>query len=138
MGGGGGCVFQKHFFIGGFGENTINNLKASGANSGSQLELNHGGFWIGYILPIGGKSNIFLSGQIGFGSSSQLKNAGISYYSNYTVVKPCAEFEYVFTNYFKIGTGLSWSFFNGADLPYWNDNSLSGFNFMLSFKFGWF
>ena len=138
MGGGGGLIINHRYFIGGFGENSISNVKANGIYSGSHLEIGHGGFWLGYIQKIGKRSNLFMSGQLGFGKSYQLKNEDKSYYTDYTIIKPCVEYEYVFTNYFKVGAGASYSYFNGAGLPSWSNNSLTGFNFILSFKFGWF
>ncbi len=138
VGGGGGCLFRNRYFIGGFGENLVNNLTNSGSFPVSHLELSHGGFWLGYVHKIERSGNLFLSVQLGFGRSYQLKNAALSYFSDYQVIKPMLEYEYVLTHYFKIGTGFTWMFYMNSNIPAWTNNDLSGPALMLTFKFGWF
>lgn len=49
MGGGGAGLINKRFFVGGFGQRTINPASVQANNQQYNLHFTTGGFWVGYL-----------------------------------------------------------------------------------------
>ena len=161
MGGGGAVILNDKFFFGGFGSGTTNLVNAKDYYTGTpevnryedfRVEMDYGGFWLGYIF--GGKNpihpiihlqtgwgNVHLSEDVidnndfpfGYsGSSTTIYSSGIF------VLNPVVEMEMNITKFLRLGIGANYRLVYGLDLNGYANNDFAGPGGFLSFKFGWF
>lgn len=143
MMGGGGAVLLNDFHFGGYGLGLTNAIPDYvNGNNNDRLSLGHGGFWLGYALFGEKPIHINISTMIGWGEF------GIMQYDEYYpflrdkifALVPIIEVELNLTNYFRIGTGVTYNLITGVDeqLHGYTSGDISSPGGFLSFKFGWF
>jgi hypothetical protein len=143
MGGGCGIIVGNAFF-GGYGIGKTNEIPYKNDND-NNLGFGHGGFWFGYTFFPKRAIHLALSSQIGWGAVSKKKKLPEGNQENIvsyaiTVITPIVEAEYNISRYFKIGTGVTWSYVSGkriSNTPY-TSSDFSNPSLFLSFNFGWF
>jgi len=161
MGGGGAVILNNKFFFGGFGTGTTNLVDAKEYLIGTpeenryenfRVEMNYGGFWLGYI--IGGSKPIhpIIHLQTGWGRASLSEDvrdnddfpfrysssSTTRYSSSIFVLNPVVEVEMNITRFFRLGVGANYRLVYGLDLNGYANNDFAGPGGFLSFKFGWF
>ncbi len=159
-GGGGAVLFNKRFYIGGYGIGmmSMNELdfkihSIHGTISYPHLLFGHGGFWLGYIHNPENVVHFSLSTKIGFGGISYTNDLWDQWYDESDwgydrvfVFTPQAEVEINLLKWFKINAGLGYRLVSGIDNefkdsegnPAISNNDMSSIQGSLSFIFGWF
>ncbi len=105
-----------------------------------KLHLMYGGFEFEYIFSPLNVFHISLYALLGAGNVFYLnifeenQNMGKTFF----VAEPAINFEVNVTNYFHLAAGVSYRYTNGANYQAISDPNVSGFNGMLTFKFGKF
>ena len=143
MMGGGGAVLLNDFFFGGYGLGLTNSIPDYvNDNTGYNLSLGHGGFWLGYTLFGNRPIHLSVSSLIGWGEFGITRDN--EYYpfirDNIFTLSPTIEVEVNLTKYFRIGAGASYNLYAMVDesLHNYRSSDLSSPGGFLSFKFGWF
>ena len=142
MMGGGGGVLINDFFFGGYGLGLTNQIKAdaSPTDPDDNLQLGHGGFWMGYSLFGTAPIHLSISALAGFGELSfQIPDTYQTRLNDQIfVLTPIVEVEANITQYLRIGAGATYSLYTGVQLPGYSASNFSTPGAFLSFKFGWF
>ena len=143
MMGGGAAIIINDFFFGGYGMGKTTELTYKDEPT-YNMTYGHGGFWLGYTFKQNKAIHPVLHTTLGWGSiGKKSKNFDID--TDQTdidavfVVCPTFELEMNFSRFFKLGTGVNYSFVYGAgnNSPYtFEDFSNAGV--FVSLKFGWF
>lgn len=143
MMGGGGAVIINDFFFGGYGMGKTTELTYKDEPN-YNMTFGHGGFWLGYTFKPNKAIHPVLHTTLGWGSiGKKAKNFDIE--TDRTdidavfVVSPTFELEMNFSRFFKLGTGVNYTFVYGAgnNSPYTFDD-FSNAGVFVSLKFGWF
>lgn len=141
-GGGGAIIFDRSFFLGGYGLSSNQDITIKHDVGNSLLGIRHGGFWLGYnILP---KAIVHptTSVKIGWGNVSlhHHDNQDSEYFrQTIFVVEPEIGAEVNIAKFFKLGVNGSYRFVkNSTDIKQYDVNSLNGFALNIHLKFGWF
>jgi hypothetical protein len=145
-GGGGAVLFNRAFFIGGFGQGLSNdiyyNIPFEGRRERMKLEVGMGGIWAGYSVPATKVVHFIGQAKLGFGSaqlSPDDKNiiTGDNYaQENFVALCPQAGMEVNFAPWFRLSIEGGYRYFSGGDLPF--VDNLSGAYGALTLRFGWF
>ncbi|PLX04355.1 MAG: hypothetical protein C0595_03425 [Marinilabiliales bacterium] len=159
IGGRAAWVLNHHLAIGITGKGFFNNLKKTTEVGNYYLAGGYGGLFIEPIIAP--KSPVHVSFPVIFGVGGLAAKYGNVWDNNYyndnyydtdvfLVLEPGLEVEFNVVKFMRIAIGGSYRLTNGVLLEYKyydnNDlimkdvptNALDGFNFNLSFKFGWF
>ena len=141
--GGGGGVIIDNFFIGGYGVGSVENIRYNfNGNNDFQMDLAHGGLWLGYTPQSFQLFHPYVSTKIGWGFAD-FRESRIGFNRStgdgIFVLTPEAGFELNLTKFFRlVGTvGYRWV----TDVDQLEDYSNSDFRSLtgqLTFRFGWF
>jgi len=146
FGGYGGWFLNKKWMFGGGGYGMITQLDvpqaaAVGGRQDLHYDIGYGGFITEYILRSDQMLHLTAHLLIGGGGVSQdlegepdFENTGSSFF----VAEPGAGVELNITDFFRINGGLTYRLASGSDTRGISDGDLSGMNFFLNFKFGYF
>ena len=150
----GGFIINRRFLFGVAGYGLVTNVEFDGnvPDRTEQKKLNlHGGY--GGVLigaTIAHKELIHLSIPIVMGAGSMevvdkdffINNPADSEFtvenSVFFVLEPGLELEFNITKYFRLGAGATYRYISGLELENVVDDEVSGFNGMISFRFGRF
>ena len=147
MVGGGGAILVGDFWLGGYGLEMTNQVYVDMAgafpevyNVDDHLNVNHGGFWIGYSLFGDFPVHVAISSLIGWGQISVVNDRHVSGpLDGVFVVSPTLEVELNLTNFFRLGVGASYNLYTFVDnIPGYSASDFSNPGAFLSIKFGWF
>lgn len=140
VGGGGGIVIDN-FFLGGYGMGTVDFEKLIDDEL-TQVELGHGGFWLGGTFRPYKVLHIYGSARIGWGAVKiPVDEPGVRFedLDKVFVVTPELGLELNVTKWFRIGATAGYRWLQGAneDRGYKNSD-FDGAIAALTFRFGWF
>jgi len=138
--GGGGAVIIGDIFLGGYGmgstgQQWVNNVEPF------EIDLGHGGFWVGGTYPSHKLFHFYSSVRIGWGA------VGIKFYDNNTtiddnvfVLTPEAGIELNIFRWFRIAASANYRWVDGINptLTGVNRNYYNGFGANLTFRLGGF
>ena len=141
VGGGGGIVIDN-FFLGGYGLGSIDFEALIENDDIEQLEIGHGGFWLGYAYRPDKLIHLYSSARIGWGAVNvQLNdnNVRFSDLDKIFVVTPEIGVELNITGWFRLGATAGYRWVDGTNesLGYTDDDFSGGIG-TLHFRFGWF
>lgn len=141
VGGGGGIVIDN-FFLGGYGLGSIDFEALFDNDDIEQLEIGHGGFWLGYAYRPDKLIHLYSSARIGWGAVNvQLNdnNVRFSDLDKIFVVTPEIGVELNITGWFRLGATAGYRWVDGTNesLGYTDDDFSGGIG-TLHFRFGWF
>jgi opacity protein-like surface antigen len=141
VGGGGGIVIDN-FFLGGYGLGSIDFEALIENDDIEQLEIGHGGFWLGYAFRPDKLVHLYSSARIGWGAVNvQLNdnNVRFSDLDKIFVVTPEIGVELNITGWFRLGATAGYRWVDGTNesLGYTDDDFSGGIG-TLHFRFGWF
>jgi len=141
-GGGGAVLLNRQFFIGGYGLELENKVKTSELRgTGSQLQMEHGGLWIGYDCNSNRLIHPTVSLKTGWGTASLTDGNGRNEYARASIfaIEPEMGMEINIAKFFKIALTGSYRIIQSNDrLDGFNLKHLNGFALNTSLKFGWF
>lgn len=144
-GGGGALLINNAFYLGGYGMGMAEDLMVDFEGSEYNVDYNHGGLMMGFIVMPSRLVHLGLSSKIGWGDISfqQFDTNGTSFVGrpirdNVFILHPQAELEVNMTNWFKINASVGYQLANGVDNFYYSENDFNGATYGLSFLFGWF
>ncbi len=140
--GGGGAVVIDNFFIGGYGVGAIDFERLIEEDEIEEIELGHGGFWLGYTMSPHRVFHPYISGRIGWGGIG----IDVSDNSNFPqgtdnvfVMTPEVGLELNITRWFRVAGTVGYRFVNGVDESRGYDSEdFNGALANLTFRFGWF
>lgn len=133
-GGGGAVLFNKTYYVGGFGiKGSLNTFTP--ADEAIPFDINYSGFWLGYIYnkdmlvhPVG-------SLKLGWGNINVTNGSATD---NIFVVVPQIGAELNFTKWIKMELGISYQLVSGINLIEIEPSQFRNLHIGLDFKFGWF
>jgi len=147
MMGGGGAILVGDFWFGGYGLGLTNRIQVdvtrySEYRVGDNLNVSHGGFWMGYSLFGDRPIHVAISTLVGWGQVGVGQEYGYNIWQDgMFVVCPTLEVELNLTRFFRLGAGASYNLFtlvDPANIPGYSSSDFSSPGGFLSFKFGWF
>lgn len=133
-GGGGAALLNKTYYIGGFGMSGVMNAIAR-TDAPLSIDINYGGFWLGYIYSKDMLIHPTGSIKMGWGNAT-LKNSNLS--DNIFALMPQIGAEINVTKWVKVELGFSYQLINGINLIDIDASELRQPHIGLDFKFGWF
>ena len=141
VGGGGGIVIDN-FFIGGYGLGSIDFQALIDNDNIDELEIGHGGFWLGYAFRPDKLVHIYSSARVGWGALNIKFDDNSQNFSDLDkvfVFTPELGVELNITGWFRLGATAGYRFVQGANenLGYTDDDFSGGIG-TLHFRFGWF
>lgn len=137
IGGGGAMILNNGFYIGGFGLGTSDLVPVSSKYDNYNLQVEYGGFWLGYIEKLKKGYRISTSIKTGFGAA-KLKNdhLGQLYYDDLVVFTPEISLSKRINCYSSIELGVFYNIFTGISFQNYHNNDFSNIGVSLMFKFG--
>lgn len=141
VGGGGGIVIEN-FFIGGYGLGSVDFDALIENGEVDNMELGHGGFWLGFTVNPYKVVHLYSSARIGWGAVDIRFNDGISRYSDLDkvfVMTPELGIELNITRWFRASGAVGYRWVNGIEER--TDLESDAFNdavATLTLRFGWF
>ena len=145
-GGGGAVLFNRAFFIGGFGQGLSNDIfydvPIEGRSERMKLDVGMGGIWAGYSVPATKVVHLIGQAKLGFGSAQLSpddwrRNDNQTYADeSFVALCPQAGMEVNFAPWFRLSIEGGYRYFSGGDLPF--VDNLSGAYGALTLRFGWF
>ena len=141
VGGGGGIVIEN-FFIGGYGMGSVDFEELIETEEIEQIELGHGGFWLGYTLAPHSLVHLYTSARAGWGGVGiQVEDEPYADdIDNVFVFTPEVGLELNVAKWFRVAGTVGYRFVEGVneDLGYYKADDFDGAMVNLTFRFGWF
>jgi hypothetical protein len=140
-GGGGGLVLNQSFFIGGYGmglgDGVAATLDDTNSNTGSQIDLGHGGFWTGIVLFPKKVVNVGVDTKLGWGTA-KLRGGNTEATESVFVTTPQLTVGVNFTKWLRISASGGYRIVSGLDNSDFNQDDFNTPVGALTFHFGWF
>lgn len=135
---GGGLAFVAgDFFLGAYGLGMVEDNLFD--DDFENLQMGHGGFWVGYTTPQHKALHLFTSVKAGWGGVNIDFDDNFDYDDSFFAVTPEAGLEVNVFNWFRIGASVGYRFMNGLDAaPNFNEDSLETMTGTLTFRIGGF
>lgn len=152
VGGYGGALVNRRYFIGVAGYGISTNVEFDGMVANEEKPLNLYGGYGGLLLGamVGSKEVIHLSFPVVFGAG-QVEVSDRNFFPNspndaeftiessaFIVIEPGAQLEFNITQNFRLAAGVTYRYVTGTDLNNLSDEDLSGSAIVMSFKIGRF
>jgi len=140
--GGGGALVIDNFFLGGYGVGSIDFEELIDEDQIEEIELGHGGFWLGYTLAPHRVVHLYTSARLGWGAigidvtdNSDFPKGN----DNVFVATPELGLELNVTQWFRIAGTVGYRYVDGVseNRGYASDD-FNGLLGNLTFRFGWF
>ena len=135
---GGGLAFiAGDFFVGAYG---LGMVEEDWLDSDfEQLDMGHGGFWIGYVKPQHKAVHLFTSVKAGWGALDIELDDGFDYEDTFFAVTPEVGLEVNVFRWLRIGATVGYRWLNGLDeSPNFDRDRLEGATAGLTFRIGGF
>lgn len=140
-GGGGGLVIGNAF-LGGYGLGSVDLNNVIDGNDIKQIDLAHGGFWVGYTYQPYKLLHLFSSAKIGWGAVN-INTDNFDLFDDRNdeifVLTPELGLELNVFKWFRVAGTAGYRYVNGTNGGIiYKDEDFSGFVSTLSLRFGWF
>ncbi len=140
--GGGGAVVIGGAFLGGYGLSSFNLNEVIRNNTFDQIELAHGGFWVGYTYQPYKLVHLFSSAKIGWGAVNISTNNFDPFdqrSDQVFVMTPELGLELNVFKWFRVAGTVGYRWVNGTNGDgQYTDEDFSGAISTLTLRFGWF
>ncbi len=139
--GGGGAAIFDNFFLGGYGLGISDLDNKIWQGETYEVDMGHGGLWMGYISNRTDLVHWTTSLRIGWGSIEARDLEGIrgTVDDGIFVLTPMAGGEINITHWFRIGGSIGYRWTAGANQLFdYDDGDFSSIMGQLVLKFGWF
>ncbi len=141
VGGGGGIIIDD-VFIGGYGIGSVDDLQYNINNDDFQMDLAHGGLWIGYTPSTFKIFHPYVSTKIGWGFADFRENRiGVNFSNGdgVFVLTPSVGLELNFTKFFRVAATAGYRWVSDVDqIEGYGNKDFSSMTGQLIFRFGWF
>ncbi len=140
--GGGGGIVIGNAFLGCYGMGSVDLNELIDGNNIDQIELAHGGFWVGYTYQPYKLLHVFSTAKIGWGAVN-VKTDNFNLFEDRNddvfVLTPELGLELNIFKWFRLAGTAGYRWVNGTSAAtIYNDEDFSGFVSTVSFRFGWF
>ena len=141
--GGGGGIVIGGAFIGGYGLASVDLNDVIGGQDIEQIELGHGGFWLGYTYKPYKLLHLFSSAKIGWGAVD-IQTDNFDPFNNdindqIFVLIPELGLELNIFKWFRIAGGVGYRWVDGTNgKGQYDDETFSGAVANMTLRFGWF
>ncbi len=141
--GGGGGVVIGSAFLGGYGMGSIDLQSVLDGNDIEQIDLGHGGLWLGYTYKPHKIVHLFSSAKIGWGAVN-IKTDNFDPFDRLRtdrifVMTPELGLELNVFRWFRVAGAVGYRWVNGTNgKRKYTDEDFSGGVGTLTFRFGWF
>ncbi|HMO38645.1 MAG TPA: hypothetical protein PKC76_02775 [Saprospiraceae bacterium] len=140
--GGGGAVVIGGAFLGGYGLSSFNLNEVIRNNTFDQIELAHGGFWVGYTYQPYKLVHLFSSAKIGWGAVN-ISTDNFDPFNQRSdqvfVMTPELGLELNVFKWFRVAGTVGYRWVNGTNGDgQYTDEDFSGAISTLTLRFGWF
>lgn len=140
-GGGGALLFDRRFFLGGYGQGlngTLSLTPPADANlfggEPGRFDMSHGGFWLGGVILPHAAVHPIVSTRIGWGGAEwEGSTLGRDYIF---IVTPTVGIQANIASWMRVDLEVGYRFVDGLSLPGFTSTGLNGLNAGLTFKFG--
>mgnify|MGYP005847445833 FL=1 len=140
--GGGGAVVIGGAFLGGYGLSSFNLNEVIRNNTFDQIELAHGGFWVGYTYQPYKLVHLFSSAKVGWGAvniSTDSFDPFDQRSDQVFVMTPELGLEVNVFKWFRVAGTVGYRWVNGTNGDgQYTDEDFSGAISTLTLRFGWF
>lgn len=141
--GGGGALVIENIFLGGYGMGSIDFSSLIEDERIDQIELGHGGLWLGYTLAPHRLMHLYTSARIGWGAVGIDVTSGSNFprnTDNVFVLTPEIGLELNVAQWFRIAGTVGYRYVDGVNekLGYYQSDAFNGYLANLTFRFGWF
>jgi hypothetical protein len=137
IGGGGAAVFNNGLFVGGFGVGTSDMLTVKSSVINYKLQVEYGGFWLGYIRKLYKKYKISASMKAGFGEAKMIDDSQKQlYYDDIVVFSPEISISRKISGISAIELGAFYNAFTDINFQNYRNKDFSSLGVSLKFKFG--
>ncbi len=141
VGGGGGIVIENIFF-GGYGLGSVDFDRLFEEGDIENLEIAHGGFWLGYTLSPYSVLHLYSPARIGWGALNIDVNDNNIRYSDLDkvfVLTPELGVELNVTRWFRVSGAVGYRWVNGVNENFgYQSDDFDGTVATLTMRFGWF
>lgn len=139
----GGGIIIEQFFFGLYGSSTIKESPLKESNISNIISIDHGGFWVGYIMKSKSKLNLFSTVRLGAGQAilyNPSSNSTLdSIEDNITHIQPEIGIELNLFEFLRFNVSMSYSIYhNLTEIPDYTNRDLSGFSPLVSLRIGKF
>ncbi len=137
--GGGIGLVAGDFFIGGYGLGTTDYGRILNEDF-NQLDMGHGGFWVGFVAPQHEVVHFFSTVKAGWGAVNiQFDGNEPDYEDTFFAVTPEAGIEVNVFRWFRIGGAVGYRFMNGlSDTPSFDTKDFQTMTASITFRIGGF
>ncbi len=141
--GGGGGVVIGNAFLGGYGMASVNLEDLLNDNDIKELEIGHGGFWLGYTYKPYRLVHLYSTAKIGWGAVNIRVDNGFDPFDEDTdqifVLTPELGLEVNIFKWFRVAGAAGYRWVNGTNgKGMYEDEDFSGTVASLTLRFGWF
>ena len=139
--GGGGGVILDDFFIGGYGMGTMEVNDKNTTSQNLNLQMGHGGFWLGYTYKTDKLVHVFASTKLGWGNIEIDVTEGFDNYAkdNIFVITPEVGVEVNLFRWFKLAGTVGYRAVTGFNsIDEYKNSDFSGVAGTLTLRFGGF
>lgn len=138
IGGGGGIVIEN-FFIGGYGLASVDFDKLFDNEDIDNLEIAHGGFWLGGTFKPHKLFHLYTNARIGWGGLNIDLNNSRQDIDKIFVLTPEIGLELNVAKWFRVAGAVGYRWVNGANPERgYEKDAFNGAVASLSLRFGWF
>lgn len=137
--GGGGGLLINDFFVGGYGMGSeVGTLQIDG--SSYDLEMRHGGLWLGYSYNAHKLIHPYASIRLGGGELTAENTSSTKFEDSFFTVSPDLGFELNLATWFKVVAAAGYRFTNldEVSIPNVKNGAVDSFTAGLTFRFGGF
>lgn len=140
VGGGGGALLNKSFFIGGYGiGNTVTDALYTFNNEPVSLQFGHGGLWLGYLHNADRVAHWGLSSKFGWGGLGLLdSNDNLIFSDDIFLIQPQLQGEVNLLPFMKISAAAGYRFSLGVQNAFFQPSDINSPFGILALYFGWF
>ncbi|MEM1326012.1 MAG: hypothetical protein AAGI23_08670 [Bacteroidota bacterium] len=137
--GGGGALIIGDAFIGGYGIGDINLIQTI-ENDRADIDLAHGGIWVGYVPLQQSAIHPYLSARVGWGAADiVIDDDNFTFGDRFFVVSPEAGVELNVFRWFRIAGTVGYQWFDGLpDTGKFGDLDINNLRAGLTLRFGAF
>ena len=141
VGGGGGVVIDN-FFLGGYGMGSVDFNQLIENGDVDQLDIGHGGFWLGFSVPSHKLIHLYGSTRIGWGAINvKFHDPGQNYrdVDKIFALTPEAGLELNVTRWFRAVGTVGYRRVDGVNANSgYSEDAFNGWTAGLTLRFGWF
>ncbi len=142
-GAGGAALFNRSFFLGGYGTSLTNKIYPDGVVPRRETSFAQGGLLTGYAFESYRLVHFGVSSRLGWGvirisPEDSFVSSAAPVSDNVFTFTPQAEVEVNLSYWFRVNAGMGYRIVTGIDNSFYEKNAFNSPALTLGFMFGWF